>query len=302
MDIQLQVFSAVAELRNFSRAAERLHMTQPAVSQHIRALEEALETRLLERNNKSVSLTRAGEIVLHHAREINGLYARMREMVDELTGSAHGPLAIGASYTFGEYMLPLTLARLHETYPEIAPSITIANTADIAERLRGRELDVGIVEGEEIGTGLDAVRLAEDEMVIAAGRQHPLAGRVKPASAQRLAEEPWMAREAGSGTRAAMDRMFAEWGVRPARLMELGSTQLIKETVEAGLGLTLQSRWALRKELGLGSLKLVPAPGLPVRRSFHVLLRKGDLRTRTMELFLRTLREETNKLLTEPTI
>lgn len=297
MDIQLQVFSAVAELRNFSRAGERLHMTQPAVSQHIRALEEAMGVRLLERNNKSVTLTRAGEIVLHHAREINGLYARMREMVDELVGSAHGPLAVGASYTFGEYMLPLALARLHEAYPDIAPSISIANTADIADRLRQRELDVGIVEGEEIGTGLEAFRLAEDEMVIAAGRHHPLASETSPVSSERLAAEPWMVREAGSGTRAATEGMFAAWGIRPARLMELGSTQLIKETVEAGLGLTLQSRWALRKELGLGSLRLVPAAGLPVRRSFHVLLRKGDLRTRAMDAFLETLRAETGKLL-----
>ncbi|QJD85333.1 LysR family transcriptional regulator [Cohnella herbarum] len=296
MDQSLIVFSEVADTRNFSRAAERLHMTQPAVSQHIRALEERLKVRLLERNNKSVTLTRAGEIVLHHAKEIGGLYRRMEEMVDELIHYTGGPLAIGASYTFGEYMLPLTLARLNTDFPDIRPIVMIGNTSDIAERVRGRELDVGIVEGEEIGTGLVVEKLAEDEMYIAAGAQHALADR-KAVSLAQLEEQTWLVREPGSGTRAAADKMFAELRLKPERLMEMGSTQSIKETVEAGLGVTLQSRWALRKELGLGSLKLLDVEGLPFRRSFHILMRNGDLRTRTMEVFLHTLNTVTGTML-----
>jgi len=296
LDYSLHVFVIVAELRNFSRAAEQLHMTQPAVSQHIRALEERLNVRLLERNNKSVALTKAGEIVLHHAREIGGLYRRMEEMVNELMHYTGGPLAVGASYTFGEYVLPVALARLNEAYPDIRPSVRIGNTADIAELVRKRELDVGIVEGEDIGAGLDAERLAEDDMYVAAGALHPLVDTpdISPAS---LAEQTWLVREQGSGTRAAADKMFSTLGIRPVRLIEMGSTQSIKETVEAGLGVTLQSRWALRKELGLGLLKLLDVSGLPVRRSFHVLLRKGDLRTRTMDVFLQTLRLATGEML-----
>ncbi|MBN2980774.1 MULTISPECIES: LysR family transcriptional regulator [Cohnella] len=294
MDAHLHVFAVVAELRNFTRAAEKLHMTQPAVSQQIRALEETFAARLLTRSNKSVSLTRAGEIVLHHAKEINFLYGRMKEMVDELMRHTGGPLPIGASYTFGEYVLPLTLARLNRDYPGIRPSIAIGNTADIAERVRSRDLEVGIVEGEDIGSGLMAEKLAEDEMYVAAGIGHPLAAseRIEPAE---LEKETWLVREPGSGTRAATDRMFAEFGLRPRRLMELGSTQLIKEAVEAGLGITLQSGWALRKELRIGSLRLLPVSGMPVRRSFHVLFRSGDLRTRTLEVFLETLRDVTGK-------
>jgi DNA-binding transcriptional LysR family regulator len=289
MDQSLSVFTEVADTRNFSRAAERLHLTQPAVSQHIRALEERLKVRLLERNNKSVTLTKAGEIVLHHAKEIGGLYRRMEEMVNELLHYTGGPLSIGASYTFGEYVLPPTLARLNADFPDILPSVTIGNTADIAEKVRNRLLDVGIVEGEEIGTGLAVEKLAEDEMVVAAGARHPLANGSRIPHAL-LEEQTWLVREQGSGTRAAADKMFAILGLKPARLMEMGSTQSIKETVEAGLGVTLQSRWALSKELGLGSLKVLNIEGLPVNRSFHVLLRNGDLRTRTMEVFLQTLR------------
>ncbi|TFE28929.1 LysR family transcriptional regulator [Cohnella luojiensis] len=296
MDQSLIVFSEVADTRNFSRAAERLHMTQPAVSQHIRALEERLKVRLLERNNKSVTLTKAGEIVLHHAKEIGGLYRKMQEMVDELMHYTGGPLSVGASYTFGEYVLPLTLARLHTEFPDIRPAVVIGNTADIAEQVRNRVLDVGIVEGEEIGSGLSVEKLAEDEMYVAAGARHPLAN-VSPIPLRLLEEQTWLVREQGSGTRAAADKMFAELAIQPSRLMEMGSTQSIKETVEAGLGVTLQSRWALRKELGLGSLKVLNIEGLPFKRSFHVLLRNGDLRTRTMEVFLQTLRSASETML-----
>ncbi|MCD9022212.1 LysR family transcriptional regulator [Cohnella silvisoli] len=296
MDHSLLVFAAVADTRNFSRAAERLHMTQPAVSQHIRALEERLKVRLLERNNKSVALTKAGEIVLHHAKEIAGLYRKMEEMVSELMHYTGGPLSIGASYTFGEYVLPLTLARLNTNFPDIRPAVTIGNTADIAEQVHNRVLDVGIVEGEEIGTGLVVEKLAEDEMVVAAGALHPLASQSRIPLAL-LEEQTWLVREQGSGTRAAADKMFAMLTLNPTRLMEMGSTQSIKETVEAGLGVTLQSRWALRKELGLGSLKVLNIEGLPVTRSFHILLRNGDLRTRTIEVFLQTLRTVTEEKL-----
>lgn len=299
MDQSLIVFQEVADARNFSRAAERLHMTQPAVSQHIRALEERLKVRLLERNNKTVTVTRAGEIVLYHAREIGGLYRRMEEMVDELLHYTGGPLSVGASYTFGEYVLPLTLARLDIEYPDIRPAITIGNTADIADQVRNRVLDIGIVEGEEIGTGLTVEKLAEDEMCMAIGAEHPLTTRDK-ITLKMLEEQTWLVREQGSGTRAATDKMFQELSLHPHRLMEMGSTQSIKETVEAGLGVTLQSRWALRKELGLGSLKLIMFEGLPVKRSFHILLRKGDLRTRTMEVFLQTLHTVTETMLTPP--
>lgn len=298
MDIALQVFVIVAELRNFSRAAERLHMTQPAVSQHIRALEQQLGAKLLERSSKSVSLTRAGGIVLGHAREIGAQYGRMRERIDELSGSVRGPLAIGASYTFGEYALPQTMAELLRVYPEIAPSIAIGNTAGIADRLRGKELDIGIVEGEEIGQGLEAEAIAGDEMVVVAGGGHTLA-RAGEADVAELCEAAWLVRETGSGTRAAAEAVFAAWRMRPQRLMELGSTQLVKEMAMAGLGIALLSRWSLRRELADGSLTLVSAPALPFRRSYYLLRRRGDPGTRTLEAFVAQLKQTTARQMRE---
>ncbi|THF84106.1 LysR family transcriptional regulator [Cohnella fermenti] len=299
MDAQLEVFEAVARLRSFSKAAERLHITQPAVSQQIRALEDSLGVRLLERTNKAVSLTNAGEIALRHAKEINGLYRAMSERIGELMNCVGGPIAIGASYTFGEYALPPALARLHRDYPDIRPTIAIGNTAEIADRLRARELDIGIVEGEDVGTGLRSEKLADDEMVLAAAPEHPIAG-VRHPSPARLAEETWLVREEGSGTRAATDRLLAAMGVRPVRLMELGSTQLIKEMAEAGLGITLQSRLALRKELKLGTLRVLGGvSGTPFRREFRLLLRNGEPMTRSLDAFLGTLRLAATELLGE---
>lgn len=114
MDQQLQVFVTVVEKQNFSRAAEELHMTQPAVSQYIRTLETNVGTRLLERSNKYVHLNKVGEIVYHHAKEILGLYTKMQRLVDDVTNVANGPISIGASYTFGEYVLPhIKIGRAH---------------------------------------------------------------------------------------------------------------------------------------------------------------------------------------------
>ncbi len=135
MDQQLLVFATVAEKSNFSRAAEELHMTQPAVSQYIRTFEQQIGTRLMERTNKYVRLNKAGEIVYHHAKEILGLYSRMQYLVDDLMHKAEGRLSIGASYTFGEYVLPGIIAALEQRFPNIEATATIGNTEKIAGML-----------------------------------------------------------------------------------------------------------------------------------------------------------------------
>lgn len=137
MDRQLHVFVTVAEMENFSRAAEELHMTQPAVSQYIQSFERTMGTNLLERSNKFVRLNKAGEIVYHHAKEILGLYTKMHYLIDDLTNKTSGPLSIGASYTFGEYVLPHVIAKMHKKYPLIIPTITIGNTKEVANLVLG---------------------------------------------------------------------------------------------------------------------------------------------------------------------
>ncbi|MBB4822826.1 DNA-binding transcriptional LysR family regulator [Sporosarcina luteola] len=293
MDTQLQIFITVAEKQSFSRAAEIHHMTQPAVSQYIRSLEEEIGVRLLERTNKYVRLNTAGNIVYHHAKEIMALYGKMQHLVDDLTNKASGTLAIGASYTFGEYVLPHLLADLKERYPAIIPTVTIGNTSTIAQLVARHKLDVGIVEGQYQESKLIAEELAEDSMVIVCSPSSPLVELRKEAEAidlKRLENEVWIIRESGSGTREAMDTVFKKHGISPASLMHFSSTQPIKESVEAGLGISLLSYWAIQKELKHGELCVLHVKGLPYIRTFSVVT-GTPFQTKALEVFIDLLRE-----------
>lgn len=289
MDQQLLVFVTVADRQNFSRAAEELHMTQPAVSQYISSLERMIGTKLLERSNKYVRLNKAGEIVYHHAREILGLYTRMQSLVDDLMNTPSGTLTIGASYTYGEYVLPHVVALMRQYYPAITPTITIHNSTVIAEQVANRQLDVGIVEGEYIDEKMRIEPFADDRMYLIASPNHRLAGK-ENVSVSDLEGETWIVREAGSGTREAIEKMFRQLQIVPARRMEFGSTQVIKESVEAGLGISLLSYWAIRKERKLGTLSTLKVPGTPVTRNFSLLTKANEFHTKALDIFMDLIR------------
>ncbi|EKN66748.1 transcriptional regulator [Neobacillus bataviensis LMG 21833] len=290
MDQHLEVFIKVVEKENFSKAAEELHMTQPAVSQYIRALEETIGTRLLERSNKFVRLNKAGEIVYHHAKEIVALYTKMHYLVDDLTNNASGPIAIGASYTFGEYILPHIIARMQLQSPLISPTIKIHNTKEIIDLVSSYQLDIGVIEGVFKDDSLNAEIVSEDKMVIVAAPHHHLLKKKNEIDFSELAGETWILREKGSGTREAADNLFQLNEFAPGKIMEFGSTQLIKESVEAGLGISLVSRWALDKELANGYLGEVQVRGLPFKRNFSILTR-SLFQTKALKVFIETLRE-----------
>lgn len=298
MDQQLQVFVTVVERENFSRAAEELHMTQPAVSQYIQTIEKQFGTRLLDRSNKYVRLNKAGEIVYHHAKEILNLYKKMHYLVDDLTAKATGHLPIGASYTFGEYVLPHLIAILHERYPLIRPEITIGNTKEIVELVKEHHVEVGIVEGELEDESVEIEPFAIDEMVIFTSAHHHLVDMTP--TREQLEEEMWIIRERGSGTRTAVDNLFRKLQFKPKHVLEFGSTQLIKESVEAGVGISMLSKWAIRKELHMGTLKVLSVDGLPFKREFS-LVTKAPFQTKALELFLQ-LMKETTELLEVPTM
>ena len=289
MEQSLNVFVTVAEKKNFSRAAEDLHMTQPAVSQYIRSLEETMNVRLLERTNKYVRLTKAGEIVYHHAKEIVGLYGRMHHLVNDLSHEASGKLSIGASYTFGEYVLPHILARLLEVYPRIHPDVTIGNTAEIADLIMSQQLDVGIVEGRfKENRMLTTQAFAEDRMIVVASADHPLALRTEAIEWKELAEFSWIIREEGSGTREAVDSVFERYSITPARTIQFSSTQPIKEAVEAGLGISLLSEWAVQKEVRYGDLVRLSVKDLPFVRQFSIVT-SSPYQTKALQVFLELL-------------
>lgn len=290
VDYHLQVFVMVAEKKSFSRAAEELHLTQPAVSQYIRALEDSVGTRLLERTNKYVRLNQAGEIIFHHAKEILSLYTKMQCLVDDLTNKASGPISIGSSYTFGEYILPRIIAKLQNLYPEISPSITIHNTKEIIDLVTNHQLDVGIIEGLYKGDKLVTEIVAEDHMVIVASPDHRLMKKKEEIPISELEEETWIVREKGSGTREATENLFRIYEITPKKLMEFGSTQLIKESVEAGIGITLLSRWAIEKELQNHYIELIKVKGLPFKRNFSIVT-NTIFQTKVLKTFFETLHQ-----------
>ncbi len=290
MDQQLLVFLKVAEVENFSRAAVELHMTQPAVSQHIQALELRMGTKLLERTNKYVRLNKAGEIVYHHGKTIFQTYQQMNELVDDLVFNGKGEVSIGASYTFGEYILPHIIAQLRGEYPLIIPKITISNTHNIAEMIDQQQLDIGIVEGQFKQETLKVKPLAEDNMFIIISRNHRLSNRTQ-LQLTELQEETWILREVGSGTREAAEKMFTFYDFTPKEIMEFGSTQIIKESVEAGIGISLLSHWAVRKETKLGTLKLLKVNEQPIVRQFSIIRKNTKFHTKASEVFLDILQE-----------
>ena len=289
MDQHLEVFVKVVEKENFSKAAEELHMTQPAVSQYIRTLEESIGTRLLERSNKYVRLNKAGEIVYHHAKEILALYTKMQSLVDDLSNKASGPIAIGASYTFGEYILPHIIARMQVQYPLISPSIKIQNTKEIIELVKMHQLDIGIIEGFVKEDTLNSEVVSEDKMVIVGPPGHHLLTEKREKGISELAEEIWILREEGSGTREAAENLFRIYDFTPKKIMEFGSTQLIKESVEAGLGISLLSHWAIEKELVNGYIKMIDVKGLPFKRNFSILTHTS-YQTKALKALIETLK------------
>lgn len=285
MDQQLLVFVTVAEEQSFTRAAEKLHISQPAISQHVQNLEQRLDVTLLDRTNKYVRLNKAGDVVYHYAKDILGLYEQMNRLVQDLKEDASGPLSIGASFTFGEYVLPHVIAEFRRKYPKILPSITVENTQTVADQVSRGQLDVGVVEGSTIRVnGIHSIPFAEDIVVVVAASSHPLVSQpvVTP---EELAAETWIVREKGSGTREITDYVFQAYGIHPNTLIEYSSTQVIKESVEAGLGITILSKWSIRKELACNTLQVVAFSDSPIKRQFSIVVRKSDFETKSVKLF-----------------
>ncbi|WP_126428108.1 LysR family transcriptional regulator [Brevibacillus marinus] len=289
MDHQLLTFVTVAEKKNFTRAAQELHVTQSAVTLAIKTLEKNYKTKLLDRTNKYVRLTKAGEILYHHAKEILSHYEKVQRLIDDLIHSASGPLSIGSSYTFGEYLLPGIIAKFKQLYPLIIPSVSIRNSKRIISQLLRHELDLGIIEGDLQHPELLIQPFAQDEMVVIVSASHRLAG-VMEVEVEELLDETWIFREEGSGTRQATDRFFEKIGTFPASTMSFGSSQIIKGSVEAGLGISILSEYAVRRELDLGTIHTVRIKNQPITRNYSYAIHKSDFRAKAIDLFLDFLR------------
>lgn len=265
---RLRLFLAVVEHGGVRKAAEAISISQPAVSQAIQALEAELDLDVLERVGRQVRPTEAGMLLAEHGRRIFAEVLEARRALDEVKGIARGHLALGASTTIGIYILPDALGAFHQRYPAIELSLNVANTQDILEQLIEARLDVAFVEGPVAQSGLMSAPFLDDELVLIAAPGHPLAKHA-PVSLERLAETPFLMREAGSGTREVVERALADWKIVPNVMMELGHTEAIKNAVAAGLGVSILSRMTVARDVADGRLAILPIAAGRIRR--HLL-------------------------------
>ena len=291
-DRRLQVFHAVARHLSFTKAADALFMTQPAVTFQVRQLEEQFDTRLFDRTHGRISLTPAGAVAYEYAERILALSAEMESRLREMTGQEAGVLLVGASTTLAEYLLPRILGEFKAAHPAIVPRLLVANSEQVQERVAERSLDLGFIEGDSHLPSLAGESCCEDELQVVCAPSHALASR-KVAAPRALAEHAFISREPGSGTREVVDHYLKKQGLGPDALqvvMEAGSPEALKGLVATGLGFTIMSRAAAAKEARLGELVTIPLSP-PLVRQLFVVYPKERIHSRAVSAFVAFARE-----------
>lgn len=282
-DRRLQVFHTVARVMSFTKAAEILHMTQPAVTFQIKQLEDAFNTRLFDRTHNKITLTDAGRVVYDYAEQILESYAKMANDVKDLTGDITGALVIGASTTIAEYMLPRLLGVFKKQFPDVALRLQVGNTDAIVAMVENNLLDLGIVEAPVYNKNLEVITCRLDELVVIVPPNHPLA-EFETIRIEQLTQYPFILREEGSGTRVVIDEYMRNAGMNFIDfniIMELGSPESIKMAVESDVGVAITSRTTLSKELKLGTLKAIPLDP-PLLRPFSHVRQRHKFRHRAV--------------------
>ncbi len=291
-DHKLKVFCTVAETKSFSKTSEIIHLTQPAVSLQIQALEETYETKLFDRTGNTISLTPSGEVLYNYAKDILALYAEAEKEIGKITGLIRGSIMIGASTTIGNYVLPSVIVDFKKAHPKIKVSVVIGNTKRIEDLVNGGAIDFGVVEGSTTKQRIVAEPIIDDELIIIIPPYHPWAKR-RLVSILELSKEPFILREEGSGTRIHIERFLTSHGVNLSDLkvvMSLGGIESIKLAVENGIGISIISKWAARKELKYGTLRSVGLKEEPMERSFMLIQVKNNIITHAVDEFLAYLR------------
>lgn len=292
---QLQCFSAVARNLSYTKAAEELHLTQPAVSMQIRQLEQQAGLALTEQLGKQVHLTEAGEEVFRYARSILHQVDEMDHVLDKLKGFAGGKLRI-AAISSANYFAPRLLGTFHQRFPDVNVSIETTNQAAVVKLVTENEVDMAIMGQPPEEAHLEALEFMDNPLVIVAPPEHRLAMR-KRIALKELEKEVFLIREPGSGTRGAMERFFRQQKLKLTTGMEMGSLSGIKQGVQAGLGLGLLPRGAVQVELELEKLVELKVKGLPIQRHWYVVLHKGKRLSVAAEEFKSLLTDEAVELL-----
>jgi DNA-binding transcriptional LysR family regulator len=268
---QFRVFEAVARRLSFSRAAEELHLSQPAVSMQMRGIEAILGLPLTEQLGKKIFLTEAGQEVLHASRAITARLDDLQANLEQLRGLDSGRLNLAVTTTVSAVATEI-LARFRGRHSKVAIHLDVSNRESVLNQLATNRIDLAIMGQVPDGLDLEATRFMDNPLVVIAPPAHPLA-RKKEVSIRDLASEPFLVRETGSGTRGAMERFFADRGLELRTSMEMSSNEAIKQAVQAGLGLGILSLQTLEQELALERLAVLVVEGFPIMRHWYVVHR-----------------------------
>ncbi|MEW5965404.1 MAG: LysR substrate-binding domain-containing protein [Pseudomonadota bacterium] len=295
---QLQVFEAAARLGGYTRAAETLHLSQPAVSMQIRQLEEQAGMPLFDQIGKKVHLTDAGRVLYRHAQDILAQVQEAQLELEEMRGVRRGQLNITIAST-ANYFAPRLLAAFCQRHPEVKVSLDVSNREHILELLNETDKDLAIMGRPPEASDLVAHPFMENPLVVIASPTHPLA-HARNIPLARLAEESFISREAGSGTRMAAERFFDEAGTKLSTAMEMSSNEAIKQAVQAGLGLGVVSIHTLEMELVLDRLVILDVEGFPILRHWYVVHRQGKRFSAVAQAFLNFVMSEAETLFAPP--
>lgn len=294
----MEIFSKVVELRSFSRAAAATYLTQPTVSEHIKALEESLGLKLLDRLGREVVPTRAGELLYGYARRILELQAEAWQALSQFAGCLKGRLILGGSTIPGQYLLPALVGRFKEGHPDVSVTLKIGDTREVVEGVLEGRLELGVV-GARIEKGpLEYQPLARDKLalVVPAGHRWAQKGSV---FLSELKEEPFVLRESGSGTRQTLEENLRAAGEEIGSLRvvaEMGSTEAIIQSIRAGLGVSVLSRLAVEERLDFGTLAIVAVEGLQLSREFFIVTHRARTLSPICQAFFSFLLAETTPL------
>ncbi|SIT05738.1 DNA-binding transcriptional regulator, LysR family [Chryseobacterium ureilyticum] len=286
-DYRLKVFHTVATRLSFTKASEELHISQPAVTKHIKEIEVQLETKLFDRKGTSIQLTQSGKILYEYAEKIRNIYRDLEFEISQINQQHKGKLIIGASTTVAQYILPEILAKFNSYYKDIKIELLTGNTEAISTLLKEEKIDLGIIEGESQSSYFDYKTFKEDEIVLTAKSDHPLAH--KTLNIKDLSDLNLIFREQGSGTLEFIQNRLKEKGVNIHELntvIQLGSSESIKNYLLHSDCMAFLSISTILNELKNNVLTVIDIKNFSIERDFHFILPKGE-QSELIELFLR---------------
>lgn len=284
----LAIFHAIAETGSISASAERMHISQPAISRQLKEFEQRMGVVLFERLPRGMRLTQPGEVLRNYAARLFEIARTAEAAVRELSDARQGHVSIGASNTVGTYILPSLLARFRRSHPSIGISMFVGNTEQVSQGVHDLRFMLGFIEGPLHVPDLRVDRFIEDEIVPVASSDHPLSGKKRLTPAD-LSGQSLLMREPGSGTRELVETRLQRHGVRPGYIVEFGSTEAIKQAAVHGGGVAWLPRVCMPRELAAGELVRLPVKPLTIRRPLSVIRRSDGYTAPATEAFLEVI-------------